>query len=134
MNRHRIVQPEGWPRPSGYSNGVSSRGRVVSVAGQVGWNARTCKFETDDFAKQTRQALENVVAVLRAGSAAPDHIIRMTWYVVDREQSQDARKAVGAAYRAIIGEHYPAMTLVVVAGLLEPQALIEIDATAMVPE
>ena len=134
MNRHRIVQPEGWPRPSGYSNGVSSRGRVVSVAGQVGWNPKSCKFETDDFARQARQALENLVTVLRAASAAPEHVIRMTWYVTDRDAYETARKAVGAAYRAVFSEHYPAMTLVVVAGLLEREALVEIDATAMVPE
>lgn len=134
MNRHRIVHPEGWPRASGYSNGVSSRGRVVSVAGQVGWNPRTGKFESDDFVKQTRQALENVVTVLRAGSAIPENLIRMTWYIVDREAYGRERKAIGAAYRDVVGEYYPAMTLIVVSGLLEPQALIEIEATAMVPE
>jgi enamine deaminase RidA (YjgF/YER057c/UK114 family) len=134
VNRHRIVHPDGWPRPSGYSNGLSSRGRVVSVAGQVGWNPRSGKFESDDLVKQTRQALENVVAVLRAGSAIPENLVRMTWYIVDREAYRREREAIGAAYREVIGEHYPAMSLIVVAGLLEPQALIEIEATAMVPE
>lgn len=134
MNRHRIVHPDGWPRASGYSNGISSRGRVVSVAGQIGWNPRTAKFETDDFVKQTRQALENVVAVLRAGSAAPEHLVRVGWYVVDRETYAAARKALGIIWHEVIGEFYPAMTLVVVAGLLEPQALVEIEAVAMVPE
>ena len=134
MNRHRIVHPDGWPRASGYSNGISSRGRVVSDAGQVGWNPRTCKFESDDFVKQTRQALENVVAVLRAGSAGPDHIVRVGWYIVNRDTYVAERKALGAVWHEVMGEFYPAMTLVVVAGLLEPQALIEIEATAMVPE
>jgi enamine deaminase RidA (YjgF/YER057c/UK114 family) len=134
VNRHRIVHPDGWPRASGYSNGISSRGRVVSVAGQVGWNPRNARFETDDFVKQARQALENVVAVLRAGSAAPEHLVRVRWYVVDREAYVAGRKALGAAWHEVMGEFYPAMTLVVVAGLLEPQALVEIEATAMVPE
>ena len=134
MNRHRIVQPEGWPRPSGYSNGLSSRGRVVSVAGQVGWNPRTCRFDTDELAAQARQALDNVVAVLRAGGASPMHVVRMTWFVVDRRAYADARAAIGKAYREIMGDHYPAMSLVVVAGLLEEKALVEIEATAMVPE
>ena len=134
MNRHRIVQPEGWPRPSGYCNGLSARGRVVTVAGQVGWNPKNCRFETDDFAAQTRQALENVVAVLRAGGASPVHVIRMTWFILDRRAYLDARAPIGKAYREIMGEHYPAMSLVVVAGLLEEKALVEIEATAMVPE
>lgn len=134
MNRHRIVQPEGWPRASGYSNGMSGRGRVVSVAGQVGWNPRTCRFESDDFAVQARQALDNVVAVLRAGGAAPVHVVRMTWFIVDRRGYLDARAAVGKAWRDLMGDHYPAMSLVVVAGLLEEKALVEIEATALVPE
>lgn len=134
MNRHRIVHPDGWPRASGYSNGISSRGRVVSVAGQVGWNPKTGKFETDDFVKQVRQALENVVAVLRAGSAQPEHLVRVVWYVVDRDAYAASRKALGAVWHDVMGEYYPAMTLVVVAGLLEPQALVEIEAVAMVPE
>ena len=134
MNRHRIVHPDGWPRASGYSNGISSRGRVVSVAGQVGWNPKTGKFESDDFAKQARQALENVAAVLRAGSAQPEHLVRVVWYGVNRDAYTAARKALGTAWHEVMGEYYPAMTLVVVAGLLEPQALLEIEAVAMVPE
>ena len=134
MNRHRIVHPDEWPRASGYSNGISSRGRVVSIAGQVGWNPKTAKFETDDFVKQVRQALENVVAVLRAGSAQPEHLVRVVWYVVSRDAYAASRKALGAVWHDVMGEYYPAMTLVVVAGLLEPQALVEIEAVAMVPE
>lgn len=134
MSPHRIVQPEGWPRPSGFANGVSARGRVVAVAGQVGWNPRSCRFEADDLAGQCRQALENVIAVLRAGGAGPGHIVRMTWYILDRDAYDAARKAIGEAYRETIGSHFPAMSLVVVAGLLEPDALVEIEATAMVPE
>ena len=134
MSPHRIVQPEGWPRPSGYVNGISARGRVVIVAGQVGWNPRTCKFESDDLVRQTRQALENVVAVLRAGGAGPSHLVRLTWYVRDRDAYHAARAEIGIAYRETIGAHFPAMSLVLVAGLLEKDALVEIEATAMVPE
>ncbi|GGX82134.1 RidA family protein [Massilia dura] len=127
-----ILQPPGWPRPKGYSNGVAASGRMVFVSGMVGWNAEGV-FESDDFAAQTRQALQNIVQVLAEAGAAPAHIVRMTWYVVDREEYLLARHAVGAAYRAVIGSHYPAMSAVAVAGLMEARARVEIEATAVVP-
>ncbi|MDZ4805053.1 MAG: RidA family protein [Candidatus Eisenbacteria bacterium] len=130
---NRVLLPEGWPRPSGYANGLAvPAGLLVFVAGQVGWNPLTMQFESDDMALQTAQALRNVVAVLAAGGAGPQHLVRMTWYVTDREAYRGALRAIGAAYREIAGAHYPAMTLLVVAGLLETRALIEIEATAVV--
>ena len=128
----RILQPEGWARPRGYSNGIAARGEMVFVAGQIGWNAAG-EFESDDFVEQTRQALSNVVAVLAEAGATPDRITRMTWYVADKQQYLDAAREVGIVYREIIGDHYPAMTLVV-AGLLEDRALVEIEATAVIED
>lgn len=126
------ILPPGWPRPSGYSNATAAHGRFIAVAGQVGWNPLTSKFESDDFAEQTRQALRNVVDVLKAARATPAQLIRMTWYVTDRAAYIAARPKVGQIYREVIGPVYPAMTLVVVAALLEPGAKIEIEATAVV--
>ena len=131
---HHIVQPDGWAQPSGYANGVVARGRIVSVAGQTGWNPRTREFEAHDMVGQVRQALENVVAVLAAAGAEPRHLVRLTWYVVERKEYEGRRREIGEAYRAVIGRHFPAMTLVIVAGLLEPLALVEIEATAVVPD
>jgi len=128
----RIVQPDGWVTPRGYSNATVATGTVVSVAGQIGWNGQE-QFESDDFAAQTRQALENIVAVLAAAGATPDTIVRMTWYVVDKREYLAARREVGAAYADVIGRHYPAMTLVEVSSLLEDRARVEIEATAIVP-
>ena len=126
-----ILQPEGWAKPRGYANGVVAEGRVVFVAGQIGWNG-SAEFETDDFAGQTRQALENVVAVLAEAGARPDQIARMTWYVADKQEYLGAAREVGLIYRELIGDHYPAMTLIV-AGLLEERARVEIEATAVIP-
>ena len=112
---------------------TSAAGTVVAIAGQIGWNARG-EFETDDFAGQARQALENIVAVLAAAGGRPEHIVRMTWYVVDRREYVAAYPAIGAAYREIIGRHFPAMTAVQVAALLEHRARVEIEATAVVPD
>ncbi|HEU4828926.1 MAG TPA: RidA family protein [Gemmatimonadales bacterium] len=134
MDGPEIVQPEGWLPPSGYANAVSARGRILSVAGQTGWNPRTQAFEAHDMVGQVRQALENVVAVLRAAGAEPRHLVRLTWYVVERKEYEGRRREIGEAYRAVIGRHFPAMTLVIVAGLLEPLALVEIEATAVVPD
>ena len=131
---HRIVQPDGWAQPSGYANGVVARGRIVSVAGQTGWNPRTQAFEAHDMVGQVRQALENVVGVLAAAGAEPRHLVRLTWYVVARKEYEGRRREIGEAYRAVIGRHFPAMTLVIVSGLLEPLALVEIEATAVVPD
>lgn len=130
----QTIHPAGWPRPSGYANGMAERGRIIAVAGQIGWNPLTSVFESDDFVAQTRQALRNVVAVLHAGNAQPRHVIRMTWYVTDRAAYLGALGEVGKAWREVFGPHFPAMTLVVVAGLLESRARIEIEATAVVPD
>lgn len=134
MNRGpRSVAPDGWVAPVGYAHGMSAAGRVVVTAGQVGWNPATGEFETDDFAEQTARALQNVVAVLRAAGAGPEHLVRLTWYVCDRDEYQAARQRIGVAYRSIIGKHFPAMAVVIVKGLLEPRARVEIEATAVVP-
>jgi enamine deaminase RidA (YjgF/YER057c/UK114 family) len=128
-----ILQPPGWPRPRGYSNGVAASGRQVFVSGMIGWNADG-RFESDDFAMQARQALLNVVAVLREAGAGPEHIVRMTWYVVDKHEYLAASSELGAAYREIIGKHYPAMTAVEVRALIEDRARVEIEVTAVVAE
>lgn len=128
----RTIQPDGWKRPRGYSNGVAARGEQIFVAGQIGWNERE-EFESEDFLEQTAQALRNVVAVLRAAGAGPEHLVRMTWYVTDKREYAGRAKEIGQAYREIVGAVYPAMTLVQVAGLLEDRAKIEIEATAVIP-
>ena len=128
-----ILQPEGWGAPRGYSNGVAAEGRIVFVAGQIGWNPQTCTFETDDFVGQVGQALRNVSAVLAEAGARPEHLTRVTWYVTDRAAYLADTRALGRAWRESFGRHYPAMTLVVVAGLLEERARVEIEATAVVP-
>ena len=129
----KIVQPAGWPRPSGYANAVSASGRVVAVSGQIGWNPTTERFETDEIAAQARQALDNVVVVLRAAGAEPADVVRLTWYVTDRAGYNASRREIGEAYRALFGNHYPAMSVVIVAGLLDQRAKVEIEATAVVP-
>jgi len=128
----KFLQPDGWAAPRGYANGVAAEGRLVFVAGQVGWNARG-QFETDDFVAQVEQALVNVVTVLRTGGASPEHLVRMTWYLTDKAAYVARQQEVGEAYRRVIGRHFPAMTLVVVAGLLDDRALVEIEATAVLP-
>jgi enamine deaminase RidA (YjgF/YER057c/UK114 family) len=129
----RAIEPEGWAAPVGYANGMSATGRFVVTAGQVGWDPATGAFASDDFAEQAAQALRNVVAVLRAGGATPEHLVRLTWYVTSRDEYATARRAVGAAYREIVGRHYPAMTVIVVSALFEERAKVEIEATAVVP-
>jgi enamine deaminase RidA (YjgF/YER057c/UK114 family) len=128
-----FLHPPGWPRARGYSNGVAARGRIVSVSGMVGWDANG-QFQTDDFVGQARQALENIVAVLLEGGARPEHIVRMTWYVLDKREYLDSGRELGAAYREVIGRHFPAMSAVQVAGLMEERARVEIEATAVVPD
>jgi enamine deaminase RidA (YjgF/YER057c/UK114 family) len=130
---HRVLQPEGWAQPRGYANGIEAQGRIVSVAGQIGWNPVTAEFETDDFVGQVGQALRNVRAVLAEAGAGPEHLVRMTWYITDRAAYVADTRALGRAWRESFGRHYPAMTLVVVAGLLEERARVEIEATAVVP-
>ena len=127
-----ILQPPGWQRPKGYSNGVAASGRMVFVAGQVGWNADE-KFESDVFAEQFRQALANIVAVLNEAGAGPEHIVRMTMYFTDKREYLDQLAEVGAAYRETIGRNYPAMAAVEVSALMEDRAMVEIEATAVVP-
>jgi len=128
-----FLQPEGWAKPRGYSNGVAATGRMVFVSGMVGWDADGV-FHTDDFAGQVRQALANVVAVLAAGGARPEHIVRMTWYVLDKKEYVAAYPAIGVAYRELIGRHFPAMSAVQVAELVEDRARVEIEVTAVVPD
>jgi enamine deaminase RidA (YjgF/YER057c/UK114 family) len=128
-----VIEPEGWVQPVGYANGMSATGRFVVTAGQVGWDPASGTFASDDFAGQAAQALRNIVAVLRAGGAGPEHLVRLTWYVTSRDEYATARRAVGAAYREIIGRHYPAMTVIVVSALFEKRAKVEIEATAVVP-
>lgn len=127
------INPQGWPRPSGYANGVLAEGRFLAIAGQIGWNERS-ELVGEDFVAQARQALVNVVAVLRAASAAPEHLVRLTWYVTDKNEYRANIEKLGAAYREVIGANYPAMALVQVAALLEEGAKVEIEATAIVPE
>jgi enamine deaminase RidA (YjgF/YER057c/UK114 family) len=128
-----FLHPPGWPRAKGYSNGVAAAGRTVCVSGMVGWDAQG-RFQTDDLAGQVRQALENVVAVLAEAGAKPEHIVRMTWYVLDKKEYVDAYPEIGVAYRGVIGRHFPAMTAVQVAGLIEDRARVEIEVTAIVPD
>jgi enamine deaminase RidA (YjgF/YER057c/UK114 family) len=128
------LQPPGWPRPRGYANGMAADagGTLVFVAGQIGWDTDG-SFPAADIAGQVRTTLENVVAVLREAGGRPEHVVRLTWYVVDREEYLASTREIGAAYRAVMGDHYPAMAVVAVAGLIEAQARVEIEATAVVP-
>jgi enamine deaminase RidA (YjgF/YER057c/UK114 family) len=128
-----FLQPLDWAPPKGYANGISAEGRLVFVAGQIGWNAKG-QFESDAFAAQTEQALRNIVAVLAQAGAEPRHLVRMTWYVVGKSEYVAQQREIGEAYRRVIGRHFPTMTLVVVAGLLEDRAKIEIEATAVIPK
>ena len=130
---HRILQPEGWARPVGYANGVEARGRQVFVGGQIGWNSQ-CRFEVHDLPGQVRQALENVVAILAEAGAGPEHVTTMTWYVVDRKAYSASTKEIGTAWRATMGRVFPAMAVVEVSGLIEDEALVEIQAVAVVPD
>ena len=127
-----FLNPKTWKQAKGYSNGVAAEGRQVFVAGQIGWDANA-RFHTDDFAAQAEQAMRNVAAVLAEAGAAPHHLVRLTWYVTDKREYLDNLGAVGAAYRAVFGRHYPAMTLVQVAALVEDRAKVEIEATAVLP-
>ena len=130
---HTILQPEGWAKPIGYSNGVAATGRQVFVGGQIGWNPQ-CQFETDDFVGQVKQTLQNIVAVLAEAGAGPQHITTMTWYFTDKAEYLGNLKGIGQAYREVIGKHFPAMAAVQVVALVEDRAKIEIQATAVIPE
>jgi enamine deaminase RidA (YjgF/YER057c/UK114 family) len=126
------LQPPGWPRPRGYANGIVAEGRLVFVAGQIGWDEEQ-RFEAG-LAEQVRRTLANVLAVLAEAGGGPEHVARLTWYVTDREAYLRELEPIGAAYRELMGRHYPAMAVVVVAGLIEPEALVEIEATAVLPQ
>jgi enamine deaminase RidA (YjgF/YER057c/UK114 family) len=132
-----VLQPAHWPRPRGYANGIAARGTVVSVAGQIGWNAQGV-FESDDLVAQVRQALSNVLTVLAEANAGPQHIVRMTWYLVDRDEYIGRAPEIGAVYRELVTSegrtHYPAMTAVQVAALIEQHAKVEIEVTAVVQD
>ncbi len=129
----KALLPEGWPRPRGYANGISARGRMLFTAGIIGWD-KDGRFAADDLPGQLRQALSNILAILAADDAGPEHLVRLTWYVTDIHAYRANLKAIGAAYREIIGNHFPAMAVVEVRSLVEPQAMIEIEATAVVPD
>ena len=133
MMINKLLQPDGWVPPKGYANGMSARGTMVFTGGQIGWNAQQ-QFETDDFIAQTAQTLRNVAAVLAAGGAGPEHMVRMTWYVLDRNEYNARLKELGAVYREVMGRNFPAMTCVQVAGLMEARAKVEIEVTAVVPD
>jgi enamine deaminase RidA (YjgF/YER057c/UK114 family) len=128
----QFLHPKGWAPAKGFANGVAETGRQIFVAGQIGWNAEQ-RFESDDFVAQVEQALANVIAVLAEAEAGPEHLVRLTWFVTDKHEYQARLADVGQAYRRIIGRHFPAMTLVQVAALLEDRAKVEIEATAVVP-
>ena len=128
----RVIQPAGWPRPAGYANGMAAEGRIVAVAGQVGWDPVTERFAATDMPGQVAQALRNIAAVLEAAGAGPEHVVRLTWYVTDLQAYIAARGPIHEGYRAVFGKHFPAMSVVEVKGLMERGALVEIEATAVV--
>jgi enamine deaminase RidA (YjgF/YER057c/UK114 family) len=128
----QVLQPQGWIPAKGYANGIAVSGRQVFVAGQIGWNGHQ-QFASDDFVAQVEQSLRNVVAVLAEAGATPEHLVRLTWYITDKREYLSRLKDVGAAYRRVIGRHYPVMTMVQVSALIEDRAKVEIEATAVVP-
>jgi enamine deaminase RidA (YjgF/YER057c/UK114 family) len=128
----RILQPESWPRPRGYSNGIEAEGRLVFVAGQIGWD-ETGQFAASTFATQFRQALVNTLAVLKEASARPEHVARMTWFITSRDEYMAALPDLGATWKELMGRNYPTMSVIIVSGLVEPDAKIEIETTAVVP-
>jgi len=130
---HRALQPEGWARPIGYANGIEARGRTVFIGGQIGWNGQR-EFEAHDLSGQVRQTLQNIIDVLAVAGAGPEHITTMTWYVIDRKAYSASLKEIGAAYRATMGRSFPAMAVLEVSGLVEDEALVEIQAIAVVPD
>ena len=129
----KLLQPPHWPRPRGYANGVMARGQMVFVAGMIGWNGQA-QFESDDFVAQCAQALQNIVLTLACAKAGPEHMVRMTWYVKDKKEYLARGRELGKVYQQVIGRHYPVMTLVQVADLVEDRAQVEIEVTAVVPE
>lgn len=128
----KFLQPPDWLPPKGYANGIAARGTMIFVGGQIGWNGQQ-QFETDDFIAQTAQALRNIVAVLQAGGAGPEHMVRMTWYIIDRDEYVARLKELGAVYREVMGRNFPAMSCVEVSRLVEARAKVEIEVTAVLP-
>ena len=131
-NKFDVLQPKDWPAPKGYANGVVAEGRQVYIAGQIGWTAEA-KLVSDDFVAQVEQALANIVQVLAEAGGEPAHLVRMTWYLTDKPEYMSRQKEIGAAYRRVIGRHFPVMSAIVVAGLIEDGAKVEIEATAVLP-
>jgi enamine deaminase RidA (YjgF/YER057c/UK114 family) len=129
---HRFLHPRHWKRARGYANGIAAEGQIVFVAGQVGWNADQ-KFESEDFVTQTRQALQNIVAVVREAGGTPEHITRLTWFITDKKEYLSRLAEIGEAYRSVMGTHFPAMTMVQVVALVEDEAKVEIEASAVLP-
>ncbi|WGS18198.1 MULTISPECIES: RidA family protein [unclassified Bradyrhizobium] len=130
---NEILQPDGWAKPIGYANGMAARGKQIFIAGQIGWNAQ-CVFESDDLVAQIGQTLRNIVAIAAAGGAGPEHIVSMTWFLLDRKEYSARLKEIGVVYRDVIGRRFPAMTAIQVAGLIEDRAKVEIQAIAVVPD
>jgi enamine deaminase RidA (YjgF/YER057c/UK114 family) len=128
-----ILQPQGWPRPKGYSNGVAARGRQIFIAGQVGWDVEE-RFASPQMAGQVKKALENILAILAEADGRPEHIVRLTWYVTSRDEYYAELREIGAAYRAVMGKHFPVMSVVQVVALMEAAAKVEIEATAVLPD
>lgn len=127
------VNPAEWPRPSGYANAMVATGRVIALAGQIGWDPHTRQLVSDDFVAQVRQALKNIIQVLQAAGASPLEIVRLTWFITDKQAYVSRQKEVGAVYREVMGKHFPAMSVVVVNALIEDRAKVEIEATAVLP-
>ncbi|HEY3852471.1 MAG TPA: RidA family protein [Steroidobacteraceae bacterium] len=132
LTQFQVLLPEGWPRPAGYSNGVVAEGRQIFIAGQVGWDAQG-RFPSADMAGQVRQSLDNILAILAEAQARREHIVRLTWYITSRDEYHAELKRIGAAYRAVMGKHFPVMSVVQVLALMEAQAKVEIEATAVIP-
>jgi enamine deaminase RidA (YjgF/YER057c/UK114 family) len=130
---HKILQPEGWATPRGFANGIEARGRQIYVGGQIGWNA-AARFETDDLVAQIRQALQNCVDVVRAAGGGPEHIVRMTWYLESKKEYVARLKEIGVVYREVMGRNYPAMSAFQIADLVEDEAKVEIEVTAVIPD
>jgi enamine deaminase RidA (YjgF/YER057c/UK114 family) len=128
----QILQPPSWAKAKGFSNGIAANGRLVFVAGQIGWTGQA-RWEARDFAGQFRQAMQNILDVLKEAKGKPEHIVRLTWYVIDKQEYLSSLKEVGAAYRELMGRHYPTMAVVQVSGLVEDEARLEIEATAVIP-
>ncbi|MES2177594.1 MAG: RidA family protein [Gemmatimonadota bacterium] len=129
-----LLSPTGWAPPRGYSNGVVAHGRIVVLAGQIGWNPSLAEFETDDFVLQVRQCLENIMVLLGEAGASSEHLVRLTWFITDRNRYIESTKRIGEVYRDVMGRHFPPMSVIVVSGLMEERALVEIEATAVIPE